>query len=62
VITSNMLVADRIGALHNKTTSIPAHDLITANPYAVGDALNEAFERGHSVNRNVASLGSTGLT
>jgi hypothetical protein len=62
VIASNMLVAQNVAALHNKITSIPAHDLITANPYAVGDALNQAFESGHSVNRNVVSLGSTGRT
>jgi hypothetical protein len=45
----------------SRIDSIPGGDLIRANPYAVGDAAQEAIQSSHPIRRDITSLGSTGL-
>lgn len=61
VVASNNLVAAHVAALRDKIDSVPGGDLIRANPYAVGDSLQAAFQGGHEVKKDVISLGSRGV-
>ncbi|HEY0006374.1 MAG TPA: hypothetical protein VGB17_16450 [Pyrinomonadaceae bacterium] len=61
VVRSNYAVAQDVAALKQHIGSIPGGDLIRANPYAVGDSLQEAIQSSHGIRRDITSLGSTGV-